>query len=119
MKLDSLQEIENGLEITKRRIVDDMNLPLDVVSVLKRIDWIKEHYNPDEVIYMGDGIFDHFVFNKIGYSIAPNNANSLAKKNADFVTTRNGGDRAVAEACLHILEKFFEPFDSKHVPESK
>jgi len=109
----------NGLEITKRRIVDDMNLPLDVVSVLKRIDWIKEHYNPDEVIYMGDGIFDHFVFNKIGYSIAPNNANSLAKKNADFVTTRNGGDRAVAEACLHILEKFFEPFDSKHVPESK
>ena len=109
----------NGLEITKRRIVDDMNLPLDVVSVLKRIDWIKEHYNPDEVIYMGDGIFDHFVFNKIGYSIAPNNANSLAKKNADFVTTRNGGDRAVAEACLHILEKFFEPFDSEHVPESK
>ena len=109
----------NGLEITKRRIVDDMNLPLDVVSVLKRIDWIKEHYNPDEVIYMGDGIFDHFVFNKIGYSIAPNNANSLAKKNADFVTTRNGGDRAVAEACLHILEKFFEPFDSEHMPESK
>ena len=109
----------NGLEITKRRIVDDMNLPLDVVSVLKRIDWIKEHYNPDEVIYMVDGIFDHFVFNKIGYSIAPNNANSLAKKNADFVTTRNGGDRAVAEACLHILEKFFEPFDSEHMPESK
>ena len=110
---------KNGLEITKRRIVEDMNFPLDVVSVVNRIDWISERYNPEEVIYMGDGIFDHFVFNKIGYSIAPNNANSLAKKNADFVTTRNGGDRAVAEACLHILEKFFEPFDSKHVPESK
>ena len=67
---------------------------------------------------MGDGIFDHFVFQKIGYSIAPGNANSLAKKYANFVTTCNGGDRAVAEACLHILEKFFEPFDPEHLPES-
>jgi 3-deoxy-D-manno-octulosonate 8-phosphate phosphatase (KDO 8-P phosphatase) len=109
---------KNGLEITKRRIVDDMKYPLDTVSVLKRIDWISEHYNPKEVIYMGDGIFDHFVFQKIGYSIAPGNANSLAKKYANFVTARNGGDRAVAEACLHILEKFFKPFDSENIPES-
>ena len=109
---------KNGLEITKRRIVDDMRYPLDTVSVLKRIDWISEHYNPEEVIYMGDGIFDHFVFQKIGYSIAPGNANSLAKKYANFVTTRNGGDRAVAEACLHILENFFKPFDPEHIPES-
>ena len=109
---------KNGLEITKRRIVDDMKYPLDTVSVLKRIDWISEHYNPEEVIYMGDGIFDHFVFQKIGYSIAPGNANSLAKKYANFVTTRNGGDRAVAEACLHILEKFFKPFDPEQIPES-
>ena len=108
---------KNGLEITKRRIEDDMKYSLDTVSVLKRIEWISEHYNPEEVIYMGDGIFDHFVFQKIGYSIAPGNANSLAKKYANFVTTRNGGDRAVAEACLHILEKFFEPFDPEHLPE--
>ena len=109
---------KNGLEITKRRIVDDMNFPLDVVSVLKRIDWISERYNPEEVIYMGDGIFDHYVFKKIGYSIAPGNANSVAKKYADYVTKRNGGDRAVAEACLHILERFFESFDPETLPES-
>mgnify|MGYP001183983445 FL=1 len=109
---------KNGLEITKRRIVDDMNFPLDVVSVLKRIDWISERYNPEEVIYMGDGIFDHYVFKKIGYSIAPGNANSVAKKYADYVTKRNGGDRAVAEACLHILERFFESFDPEILPES-
>ena len=107
---------KNGLEITKRRIVDDMKYSLDVVSVLKRIDWIEKRYNLEEVIYMGDGIFDHLVFDKIGYAIAPANANSLAKKHADFVTTRNGGDRAVAEACLHSLERFFEPFDPKHFP---
>ena len=109
---------KNGLEITKRRIVEDMNFPLDVVSVLKRIDWISERYNPEEVIYMGDGIFDHYVFKKIGYSIAPGNANSVAKKYADYVTKRNGGDRAVAEACLHILERFFESFDPETLPES-
>jgi len=109
---------KNGLEITKRRIVDDMNFPLDVVSVVNRIDWISERYNPEEVIYMGDGIFDHYVFKKIGYSIAPGNANSVAKKYADYVTKRNGGDRAVAEACLHILERFFESFDPETLPES-
>ena len=109
---------KNGLEITKRRIVNDMNFPLDVVSVIKRIDWISERYNPEEVIYMGDGIFDHYVFKKIGYSIAPGNANSVARKYADYVTKRNGGDRAVAEACLHVLERFFEPFNPEILPES-
>jgi 3-deoxy-D-manno-octulosonate 8-phosphate phosphatase (KDO 8-P phosphatase) len=49
------------------------------------------------------------VFDKVGYSIAPNNADSNLKKKADYVTDRAGGDRAVAEACLHILEIFFEP----------
>ena len=107
---------KNGLDITKKRIVDDMKFPLDVVSSIKRIEWISEHYKLEEVIYMGDGIFDHYVFKKIGYSIAPANADSLAKKSADYVTKRNGGDRAVAEACLHILEKFFEPYDPDKLP---
>ena len=40
----------------------------------------------------------------------------LAKKYADYVTTRHGGDRAVAEACLHILEKFFEPYNPDILP---
>ena len=109
---------KNGLDITKQRIVNDMKFPLDVVSPIKRIEWISERYKLEEVIYMGDGIFDHYVFKKIGYSIAPANADSLAKKSADYVTKRNGGDRAVAEACLHILEKFFEPYDPDKLPNS-
>ena len=31
-----------------------------------------------------------------------------AKKYSSFVTKRTGGNRAVAEACLHILKKFFK-----------
>ena len=106
----------NGLEITRKRIVDDMKFSLDVVSTIKRTDWISKHYKLEQVIYMGDGIFDHYVFKKVGYSIAPANADSLAKKYADYVTTRHGGDRAVAEACLHILEKFFEPYNPDIIP---
>ena len=52
------------------------------------------------------------------YSIAPNNADSNAKKYANYITKRSGGDRAVAEACIHILKKFFKPFNpNKNLPE--
>jgi 3-deoxy-D-manno-octulosonate 8-phosphate phosphatase (KDO 8-P phosphatase) len=60
---------------------------------------------------MGDGIFDQYVMQKTGYSIAPANSDKNAKKFANYVTERSGGDRAVAEACLHILENFYQPFD--------
>tara|TARA_B100000674_G_scaffold497496_1_gene531486 strand:- start:1117 stop:1638 length:522 start_codon:yes stop_codon:yes gene_type:complete len=102
---------KKGFEISRKRIVDDMNYPLDLVSTICRIDWIKDNFNPQEVIYMGDGIFDHYVMNEVAYSIAPANADTTAKSSADFVTFRAGGDRAVAEACLHIRAKFFQPFD--------
>jgi len=107
-----------GFPITKKRIVDDMKFDLHLVSTIKRIDWIKKHFSPETVIYMGDGIFDHYVFRKIGYSIAPANADEYTKKSADYVTKRNGGDRAVAEACLHIMEKFFEPYNPEKLPDS-
>ena len=45
---------------------------------------------------------------KVFYSIAPQNSFFVTKKNANFVTKHNGGDRAVAEAVFHILKKFFK-----------
>jgi 3-deoxy-D-manno-octulosonate 8-phosphate phosphatase (KDO 8-P phosphatase) len=110
---------KKGLKISQKRIVEDMKYPLHVVSTIKRVDWIKERYPLDEVIYMGDGIFDHYVFKKVGYAIAPANADDLAKQYAHYVTKRSGGERAVAEACLHILELFFEPYDPERLPHSK
>jgi len=110
---------KKGFKITKKRIVNDMKFPLSLVSTIKRLDWIQDNYSTNEVIYMGDGIFDQYVFKKIGYSIAPSNADPLAKKYADYVTKRSGGDRAVAEACLHILKKFFKPFNPNKLPEGK
>lgn len=110
MQIHCVTGDRRGFPITERRVAKDMKLPLDIVSTTKRIEWIKEKWNPREVIYMGDGIFDHYVFKEVGYSICPANGFSIAKERASFVTQRSGGDRAVAEACLHILEKFFEPY---------
>lgn len=110
---------KKGLPISKKRIVDDMNFPLDVVSTIRRVEWIRERYSLDKVIYMGDGIFDHYVMREVGYAVAPANADKLAKQHAHYVTERSGGDRAVAEACLHIMEKFFTPFNPSELPSAQ
>ena len=109
---------KKGYPISKKRISDDMKFQLDLVSTIHRVEWIKERYNLAEVIYMGDGIFDHYVMQRVGYSIAPANADKLTASQANYVTKRSGGDRAVAEACLHILEEFFEPYDPEAIPNS-
>jgi 3-deoxy-D-manno-octulosonate 8-phosphate phosphatase (KDO 8-P phosphatase) len=110
---------KKGLEISKKRIVDDMKYPLDIVSTIRRVDWIRERYPLGQVIYMGDGIFDHYVMREVGYAVAPANADKLAKAHADYITERSGGDRAVAEACLHILEKFFKAYDPSVLPNAQ
>ena len=93
-----------------------MHYPIDLVSTVRRVNWIADRYQLEKVIYMGDGIFDHYVMRRVGYSIAPSNADTLAKQVAHHVTERAGGQRAVAEACMHILAKFFEPYNPDHPP---
>lgn len=105
-----------GFEISNKRVTD-MHFELNLVSTIKRIDWIKEKYNPEDVIYMGDGIFDHYVMKQVGYSISTNDGDQRAKAHADYITERCGGKRAVAEACLHIMEKFFVSYDEAKLPE--
>lgn len=107
---------KRGFDISNKRITD-MHFSLELVSTIRRIDWIKERFNPEEVVYMGDGIFDHYVMKEVGYSISTADGDSHAKKHADYVTERVGGHRAVAEACLHLMDKFFVPYDETKLPE--
>ena len=113
IKINFITGDKKGFPISKKRIVDDMNFELDLVSTINRLEWIKERFNPKDIIFMGDGIFDHYVMREVYYSIAPNNADENAKFAANYVTKNDGGNRAVAEACLHILDKFFKPYDPK------
>jgi 3-deoxy-D-manno-octulosonate 8-phosphate phosphatase (KDO 8-P phosphatase) len=119
LKIHFVTGDRKGFKISHQRIVEDMKYPLDLVSTIRRIDWIKEHFRHQDVIYMGDGIFDHYVMSKVAYSIAPANADKNAKAYASFVTERSGGDRAVAEACLHILDKFFTPYNPSILPSNQ
>lgn len=103
---------KRGFPITKKRINEDMGYPLTLVSTFQRFDWIKERFNPEETIYMGDGIYDPLVFAGVGYSIAPANAFFNTKNYANFITSSNGGSGAVAEAVVHVIECLFkEKFD--------
>ncbi|OGY98293.1 MAG: hypothetical protein A3A43_02525 [Candidatus Liptonbacteria bacterium RIFCSPLOWO2_01_FULL_56_20] len=102
-----------GFAITKKRVQDDMGLTLYVVSEGERLAWLKKKFDLGQCAYMGDGIFDVPVFSHAGYGIAPANAFYLARKEADYVTEARSGEGAVAEACWHLIEKFFEPLDIK------
>lgn len=102
---------KRGFAITQKRM-DDMKLPVDEVSTFKRLNWIKERFNPKETIYMGDGIYDALVFKGVAYSIAPANAFPTTKEYANYVTKAKGGEGAVAEAVMHIFDKFLgRPLD--------
>ncbi len=111
LKIEFVTGDKSGFKISKKRIVDDMKFKLHLVSTIKRLEWIKKNHDLKNVIYMGDGIFDHYVMKNVFYSIAPNDADTNAKKYANYITKRNGGNRAVAEASLHILKKFFVKYD--------
>lgn len=110
---------KRGLSISQARIELDMQMPLHLVSTVRRLEWISERWNPAQVIYIGDGIFDHYVFEKVGYAIAPADADDFAKASADYVTKRQAGQRAVAEACIHLLDKFFEPYNRSALPSAQ
>lgn len=110
---------KRGFKISWKRIVEDMKYPLDLVSTFDRVSWLKERFDLKETIYIGDGIYDQIVFDQIGYSIAPANAFFQTKKMADFVTNSAGGEGAVAEAVMHIFEKFFKPLDILNTDFSK
>tara|TARA_B100000886_G_C20091096_1_gene353895 strand:- start:46 stop:528 length:483 start_codon:yes stop_codon:yes gene_type:complete len=98
---------KRGFKISKKRISDDMGYKLFSVSSENRLNWINKNFNINETIYMGDGIYDHLVMKKVFYSICTSNSATSARKYSRFITKRTGGDRAVSEACLHILKKFF------------
>ena len=95
---------KRGFAISKKRIVDDMGYNLSLVSSSERLAWIKQKFDPSDVIYMGDGFFDPEIMKEVGYSIAPQNTDITAKNAANYVTERNGGERAVAEACVNLIE---------------
>ena len=102
---------ERGFSITKRRVEGDMGLELFLIGAKERVQWVANRFNPTETVYMGDGIYDALVFDLVGYSMAPSNAFIATRNKANFVTQCKGSEGAVAEACVHLLDRFFGGFN--------
>ncbi len=96
-----------GFKISRKR-VNDMGFNIKFVPSIKRVQWIEENFGLKNCIYMGDGIFDHLVMKKVLYSIAPNGVLKHIKKSASYNTKHYPAKRAVAEAVIHVLKKFFD-----------
>ena len=95
-----------AFEITKKR-VNDMGFELlNVGGGKTRLEWIKQHYDLNNVIYMGDGLKDAFVLKNVMCGICTSTSSFLSKKYSNYITTCSGGERAVAEAVFYIAEKF-------------
>lgn len=95
-----------GFAISKKRI-SDMGFELELVLEKDRYNHLKNKYGLENLIFMGDGIFDAPLIRDCKYGIAPANARKEAKAVAKFVTESNAGEGAVCDACIKILEVFF------------
>ena len=91
-----------GFSISKKR-VEDMGFKIENVKSKDRVLYIQEHFGLENTIYMGDSFEDIPIFQNVKYSICPANSLDCVKKEADYVTKQNGGDRAVADAVMHLI----------------
>ena len=62
------------------------------------------HLKPERVAYVGDDLPDLPAIRFVGLGVAPANAVDEVKQEADYVTTRRGGQGAVREAIEYILK---------------
>ena len=98
---------KKGFNISKKR-VNDMGFKISYVPAMQRERWLEKKFGLNRCVYMGDGIFDHLVMRKALFAIAPRNSLDHVLASADFITNRNSGDRAVAEAAIHLLKFYFK-----------
>lgn len=108
IKVIFLTADKRGYPISKKRIVEDMKQELILISESERLEFIKNNYGLDNVIYMGDGYHDANILKQCFYGIAPQNARIEAINAADYITPSKSGEGAVLDACLHIIEKHFQ-----------
>ena len=66
---------------------------------------VKYNLSNDEIAYVGDDLIDIPVMNLVGVPIATDNASSLCKSAALYVTKNSGGNGAFREAVEWILSK--------------
>lgn len=87
-----------------RMQIDDIYL--DRLNKLDVLDEVKKKHglSNEEIAYIGDDFLDLPILKSVGFAIAVNDAVEEVREVADYVTTKNGGEGAVAEAIRVILK---------------
>ena len=98
---------KRGFEISKSRI-NDMNFDLLLVEAEERADFIRKVKLEGSAAFIGDSFTDVPALREATLSLVPKGAHPLAKAHADIVLSSNGGDGAVAEACILLFPELFE-----------
>lgn len=108
MRVHFISADRKGFRITQRRIEEECGYELDLVpgDGQERWDFISRLYGNKKVIYMGDGILDSYPLLQSDYGITTKDALKHVQLNAQYVTEHSGGNRAVAEAILHVFSKY-------------
>lgn len=99
---------KKGFPITQKRIEEEMGFELDLVphGAVERWNWITERYPNKQIIFMGDGYADDYSLKNCYLGITTKDALRHVKKSAFLIVNRSGADRAVAEACIYLMDKF-------------
>lgn len=74
----------------------------DKVAVIKQL-CDKYHISQEQVAYVGDDVNDLEAIRYVGYGCCVNDANSVVKKYAAYISMRNGGQGAIREIIDIIL----------------
>ena len=73
---------------------------------LKRYEELKKRLKlkDEEILFMGDDLWDHRVFEKVGVPVGVKNGDKRINRLALYVTNKRGGEGAVREVVDLILE---------------
>jgi 3-deoxy-D-manno-octulosonate 8-phosphate phosphatase (KDO 8-P phosphatase) len=93
-----------GLEVTRNRL-EYMKVPFVQCKNAHKYAYIKANYNMDQVIYIGDDIYDFAIFQECAYSATVCNAPAIIKKYAKYVSPYEGGKNALTDILFHIMDK--------------
>jgi len=93
-----------GFGITQRRL-NDMGIPISLVSEKERFSWISENVGFDGTCFIGDGYHDVSSIEQATLGIAPVNAPDFVKSSADIVTKAQGGNGVIFEVALMLKER--------------
>ena len=97
---------KRGFPISSSR-VQHLGFSIFNVSSDERLGWISDRYDLNDVVYMGDGFYDARILNSVRYGITTSDSCYTCRISSEYITNSSGSFRAVSEASLHLLHKFY------------